>query len=122
MQDAFPLATSPDCQKASNADGAAGRRMAGGAVTGAQEDRPLPRLDRTGVWLLGDVRLDARRELTDALRARGVEVAAASTDGDLFLLAYLTWGDRAVERLVPSGVAGVPVVAAVRARRGHVRP
>ncbi|HEX8695059.1 MAG TPA: asparagine synthase-related protein [Longimicrobium sp.] len=57
-------------------------------------------LELGGRWLVGDVRLDARGELVDALRAAGLPAREEAPDAELALLAYAAWGERAPERLL----------------------
>lgn len=51
------------------------------------------------VWLAGDVRLDARPNLISSLRASGQRAHQGSTDPELLLMAYYTWGAGFLERV-----------------------
>ncbi len=50
-------------------------------------------------WIVGRIRLDARRELAARLAIPPAGTAPALTDGALCLQAYAAWGDRCVEHL-----------------------
>jgi asparagine synthase (glutamine-hydrolysing) len=50
--------------------------------------------------LLGDVRLDAREELSEALQRREKFTARQTTDEELLLRAWATWGEAALEKLL----------------------
>ena len=50
-------------------------------------------------WITGDVRLDERPALLEALQGSGQKLPASSPDPDLILHAYAAWGTRCVERL-----------------------
>ena len=54
---------------------------------------------REGNWIAGDVRLDARDELRDALGAAGVATPRDAGDVSLVLAAWTTWRETATERL-----------------------
>ncbi|HYW22399.1 MAG TPA: asparagine synthase-related protein [Nodularia sp. (in: cyanobacteria)] len=51
------------------------------------------------LWIIGDIRLDRRRELIDRLRASGCNLENDAPDVDLVLYAYQVWGDACLERL-----------------------
>jgi asparagine synthase (glutamine-hydrolysing) len=55
------------------------------------------------VWIVADARVDGRRELIGALaRESGADqsISAGAPDVELILRAYLTWGERCLERLL----------------------
>jgi len=54
---------------------------------------------RSGEWIVGHVRLDARDELRDALGAAGVATARGASDLDLVRSAWRAWRETATERL-----------------------
>jgi asparagine synthase (glutamine-hydrolysing) len=54
---------------------------------------------REGTWIAGDVRLDGREELRDALGAAGVATDRAMSDTALVLAAWSAWRETATERL-----------------------
>lgn len=54
---------------------------------------------REGNWIAGDVRLDARDELRDALGAAGVATPRDARDAALALAAWTAWRETATERL-----------------------
>jgi asparagine synthase (glutamine-hydrolysing) len=51
-------------------------------------------------WIVGDVRLDARDALRDALGAAGIATADSASDTDLVLAAWTAWRATASERLI----------------------
>lgn len=51
-------------------------------------------------WILGDVRLDCRRELIDDLSKHGTTAEANVTDEELLLLAWRHWGEEALQRIL----------------------
>ena len=51
------------------------------------------------VWLLGDVRLDRRRELIDSLIQRGAQAKSAITDEEIVLLAWKLWRETGLRRI-----------------------
>jgi asparagine synthase (glutamine-hydrolysing) len=51
-------------------------------------------------WVTGDVRLDGRSDLRDALGAAGVSTARDASDTDLVLAAWTAWRESAAERLI----------------------
>ena len=55
---------------------------------------------RSSSWIAGDVRLDGRAALRDALGAAGVATANDATDAALVLGAWAAWRETATERLV----------------------
>jgi asparagine synthase (glutamine-hydrolysing) len=54
---------------------------------------------RSGDWIVGHVRIDARDELRDSLGAAGVATARTASDLDLILAAWTAWRETATERL-----------------------
>jgi len=50
-------------------------------------------------WIVGDARLDARRELIEALAASGSHSTASASDAELILAAHHAWGDACVDHL-----------------------
>jgi asparagine synthase (glutamine-hydrolysing) len=52
------------------------------------------------IWLIGDVRLDAREELRRKLRIACGELPASATDEDLILLSWRAWGEAGIDRLL----------------------
>ena len=56
-------------------------------------------LDRR-TWIVADVRLDARRELVEALRSSGRDVQLSNADVFLLLHAYEVWGDGCLDHLL----------------------
>jgi asparagine synthase (glutamine-hydrolysing) len=52
-----------------------------------------------GSWIVGDIRLDDRDALCDALGAAGVPTARDAGDSDLVLAAWHAWRETSVERL-----------------------
>lgn len=54
---------------------------------------------RSGEWITGHVRLDAKEVLRDSLGAAGVRTARNATDTDLVLDAWRAWRETATERL-----------------------
>jgi asparagine synthase (glutamine-hydrolysing) len=53
-----------------------------------------------GKWLLGDVRVDARRELVEELAKSGTRVAEGTTSEELILQAWQTWGESCLEQIL----------------------
>ena len=51
-------------------------------------------------WVVADVRLDARRELVEALRSSGRDVKLSNADAQLLLHAYEVWGDGCLDHLL----------------------
>lgn len=51
-------------------------------------------------WIVADARLDARRELVDALRSSGREVNLSDADPRLLLHAYEAWGEACLDHLL----------------------
>ena len=51
-------------------------------------------------WVTADVRLDARRELVEALRSGGREVTLCDPDVQLLLHSYDVWGEACVDHLI----------------------
>ena len=51
-------------------------------------------------WIVADVRLDARRELVEALRSSGRDVKLSNADAHLLLHAYEVWGDGCLDHLL----------------------
>ncbi|HEV2618181.1 MAG TPA: asparagine synthase-related protein [Candidatus Acidoferrales bacterium] len=51
-------------------------------------------------WATADVRLDARRELVEALRSRGREANLSDVDVQLLLQSYEAWGEGCVDHLL----------------------
>ena len=51
-------------------------------------------------WITADARLDAKRELFDALTVAGERVRPAATDAQLILHAWRAWGEASPERLL----------------------
>jgi asparagine synthase (glutamine-hydrolysing) len=51
-------------------------------------------------FITADARIDARDELCDRLRGRGVAARTDATDPELILKAYATWGDACFEHLL----------------------
>lgn len=64
----------------------------------AQTERQPCKMD--GVWITGDVRIDARADLLRTLRAVGRNVNSPATDPELILHAYHAWGEACVEHLL----------------------
>src|SRR5277367_1563910 len=52
------------------------------------------------IWLLGDVRLDAREELVRKLEQLGGKISVDVTDEELILRAWQVWGDKSFEVLI----------------------
>jgi len=57
-------------------------------------------MPRAGSWVVGDVRLDGRDELRDALGGAGVATAKNASDSALVLAAWTAWRETATERLI----------------------
>ena len=53
-----------------------------------------------GSWITGDVRLDGRTALRDALGAAGVATISGATDSELIFAAWMAWRETATERLI----------------------
>ena len=53
-----------------------------------------------GVWLAGDVRLDARAEVISRLAVTGQHATSSTSDPELILRAYLAWGEDFVDHLL----------------------
>ena len=51
-------------------------------------------------WIVADVRLDARRELVDALRSSSREANLSDSDSQLLLHAYEAWGESCLDHLL----------------------
>jgi len=51
-------------------------------------------------WIVADVRLDARRELVEALRSSGREAHLSDSDPQLLLHAYEAWGESCLDHLL----------------------
>jgi asparagine synthase (glutamine-hydrolysing) len=54
---------------------------------------------RAESWIIGDVRLDGRDELRDALGAAGIATARSAGDLDLVVAAWAAWRETASERI-----------------------
>ncbi len=54
---------------------------------------------RGASWIVGDIRLDGREALRDALGAAGVATHKSAGDADLVLAAWTAWRETAAERL-----------------------
>jgi asparagine synthase (glutamine-hydrolysing) len=68
-------------------------------ATGRQaKEQPVWLGDRCA--LIGDVRLDARDELTEALQRQEQRAAKQATDEELLLRAWAAWGEAALEKLL----------------------
>ncbi|HLJ40595.1 MAG TPA: asparagine synthase-related protein [Candidatus Acidoferrales bacterium] len=68
-------------------------------VNDSEHERQPATLDgRT--WIVADVRLDARRELVEALRSSGREANLSDSDPQLLLHAYEAWGESCLDRLL----------------------
>ncbi len=65
----------------------------------AGDDRQPASLDGR-VWITADARIDARRELTGKLAARGRAGLDTASDAQLILHAYHAWGDECVSHLL----------------------
>jgi asparagine synthase (glutamine-hydrolysing) len=81
-------------------DGAVGlgHVMAHATPESTREQQPLT--DDSGAFVLVlDGRIDNREELTDALSAAGVRLRD-DTDAELFLQAFLQWGEEALQKIV----------------------
>lgn len=63
-----------------------------------REQQPLT-LDNQ-VWIVADVRLDGRKDLLEALSAKGREIAYNVPDVELVLHAYLVWDTACVDHLI----------------------
>ncbi|HEU0302044.1 MAG TPA: hypothetical protein VFR37_21495, partial [Longimicrobium sp.] len=55
-------------------------------------------LDGT-TWLVGDVRIDARDELREALRRQPDAAGASASDAELVLQAFRAWGEECTDHL-----------------------
>lgn len=55
---------------------------------------------QAGSWIAGDVRLDGRDELRDALGGAGVATRNDASDTDLVVAAWRAWRETATERLI----------------------
>ena len=82
----------PDKQGA-RIDGSVGFGQTLLCITAEQVIAPCPPLTIDNVTIVGDVRLDARTELVDSLRAIGMPVTPATPDIELVLRSYLKWGE-----------------------------
>lgn len=51
-------------------------------------------------WVIGDVRLDERRELIDRLKLAGALAAPDSAQEELLLRAWKTWGESALQEII----------------------
>lgn len=80
----------------------------------SEHERQPATLDRR-TWIVADVRLDARRELVDALRSSGGEVDSSDTDPQLLLRAYEVWSETCLDHLL-----GDFAFAIWDAKRGHL--
>jgi len=65
----------------------------------SERERQPATLDRR-TWAVADVRLDARRELVEALRLNGRDVQLSNADAQLLLHAYEVWGDGCLDHLL----------------------
>lgn len=63
-----------------------------------QERQPATLDART--WIVADVRLDARRELVEALHSSGREASLSDADPQLLLHAYEAWGEACLDHLL----------------------
>ncbi len=94
---AAPLAVlRPDAVSA-HVDGPAG--LAHAFLATRAGATPGPHSDGGGLWLAGDVRLDARDTLVAALAAAGCKPPPIDDDDALVLAAYRAWGDEALPHL-----------------------
>ncbi|MGB6523868.1 MAG: asparagine synthase-related protein [Candidatus Acidiferrales bacterium] len=82
------------------ADGPAGLGCALLRTTSeTQVERQPTSLDQK-VWIVADVRLDARDQLIADLRAHGRRVDRSNSDSELILHAYEAWGEACIEHLL----------------------
>lgn len=65
----------------------------------SEHERQPATLDGS-TWIVADVRLDARRELVEALRSSGREANPSDSDPQLLLHAYDAWGEACLDRLL----------------------
>lgn len=64
------------------------------------DDVPQPVSVDGRTWIVADARIDARGELADALRARGIETSTDAPAAELILHALRAWGDEAPAHLL----------------------
>jgi len=62
--------------------------------------RKQPVLRGERYWLVGEVRLDARRELVAELRGNGQPATEGSSDEELLILCWDVWGEGALTRIL----------------------
>lgn len=65
----------------------------------SEHERQPATLDRCN-WIVADARLDARRELVEALRSSGRDANLSDTDAHLLLHAYEAWGETCLDHLL----------------------
>lgn len=75
-----------------------GHALLSHANDSAPERQPATLDGRT--WIVADVRLDARRELVEALRSSGGEANLSDSDPKLLLHAYEAWGESCLDHLL----------------------
>lgn len=51
-------------------------------------------------WIIGDIRLDARRELIDQLHSHANHPSPEPTDEELLLRAWQTWGESCLQKII----------------------
>ena len=62
--------------------------------------QPQPCSLDEAVWIVADARIDARRDLVDALRGQGCAAAESEPAAHLILHAYRVWGEACAEHLL----------------------
>jgi asparagine synthase (glutamine-hydrolysing) len=94
---AAPLAAYAPNGSGAHREGPVG--LAHGLLSARENAVVGPHRSSRGAWLAGDIRIDAKRELRDALTTSGAVLPGDATDEALVLAAWHAWGEDAVARL-----------------------
>jgi len=95
----------PDAQKQFNQDGASFAFSL--LTTGpAPQAAKLPLTLDGDTWLIGDVRLDGRRDLIESLNQHGQRCSQAATDEEIVLRAWKLWRETGVQRILVDELHG----------------
>jgi asparagine synthase (glutamine-hydrolysing) len=80
-------------------------------TTDESQDEVQPFTLGDGVWIVADARVDAQRELIEALQAKGQQIPSGATpgitDAELILRSYQVWGEGCLEHLIGDFTFGI---------------
>ena len=69
-------------------------------ATGPARQATQQPVSRGADWLIGDLRLDAKKQLIDQIHASGNTLIPDSTDEELLLLAWKIWGESCLQQIL----------------------